>query len=78
MINVKYAEAKTSIGLSLPSIRYCYLCPFCKADVVFFYYSPQVCQTCHRDLPEVGELFTDEVFKKLWHRMKNSKGESLL
>ncbi len=78
MINVKCIEASNNIGFSLPSIRYHYLCPFCKVSIVFFHHSPQVCRTCHRDLPEVGELFADETFKRLWHRAKDSVGEALL
>ena len=71
MINIKYKEVP-SFSLSVPSIRYNYPCPYCGGDVIFFYYSPEVCKLCTKDLPEVGKLFTNEDFKKLWHRGKTT------
>jgi hypothetical protein len=65
MINIK---CKENVGEGTYSVRYKFLCPFCNEDIVFFYNSPRVCRTCFEDLPEIGELFRSEVFKRRWHR----------
>lgn len=76
MLKIKCMETVAASYSKLPAQRYEYSCPFCSVTITFFYHSPKICQSCFMDLPEVGELFNSEEFKKLWHRGKTTIKEN--